>query len=62
MAQHRGMGVVGMKVFGLGALADVSGAALRYALALPLTTVLVGCSTLEQLEKDFAIAESFVPL
>ena len=62
MAQHRGVAVVGMKVFGLGALADVSGAALRYALALPLTTVLVGCSTMEQLEKDLAIAESFAPL
>jgi aryl-alcohol dehydrogenase-like predicted oxidoreductase len=62
VAQHRGVGVVGMKVFGLRALEHVADRALRYALALPLTTVIVGCSTMAQLEADLAVAEDFMPL
>ncbi len=62
VAQHRGVGVVGMKIFGLRALSHVAGRALRYALALPLTTVIVGCSTMEQLEADLAVAEDFQPM
>lgn len=62
MAQYRGVGVVGMKIFGLRTLAHVADRALRYALALPLTTVIVGCSTMEQLEADLAVAESFTPM
>ncbi len=62
VAQHMNVGVVGMKVVGLGALARVADRALRYALALPLTTVIVGCSTMEQLEADLAVAEGFEPM
>jgi aryl-alcohol dehydrogenase-like predicted oxidoreductase len=62
VAQHRGVGVVGMKVIGLRALEHVADRALRYALALPLTTVIVGCSTMAQLEADLAVAEEFTPL
>jgi aryl-alcohol dehydrogenase-like predicted oxidoreductase len=62
VTQYRGVGVVGMKIFGLRALAHVADRALRYALALPLTTVIVGCSTMEQLEADLAVAESFTPM
>jgi predicted aldo/keto reductase-like oxidoreductase len=62
VAQHHGVGVMGMKPIGRGNLAHVAGRALRYALALPLTTVEVGCSTVEQLEHDLEVAESFVPL
>ena len=62
VAQQRGIGVVGMKVLGLRKLAHVAERALRYALALPLTTVIVGCSTLGQLEADLAVAEGFVPM
>jgi len=36
--------------------------ALRYTLGLPVSTTIVGCSTLEELEKDLEIAENFVPL
>jgi hypothetical protein len=61
-AQQRGVGVVGMKVFAYKKLAHVADRALRYALALPLTTVIVGCSTLAQLEADLAVAESFTPM
>ena len=62
IAQHLGVGVVGMKVMGLGALAHLADSALRYALALPLSTVIVGCSTLQQLEADLSVAENFQPL
>ena len=62
VAQYRGVGVVGMKIFGLRTLAHVADRALRYALALPLTTVIVGCSTMEQLEADLAVTDSFAPM
>ncbi|MGQ9494494.1 MAG: aldo/keto reductase [Anaerolineae bacterium] len=61
-AQQQGVGVVGMKVFGYKVLARVAERALRYALALPLTTVIVGCSKMEELEADLAVAERFTPL
>ena len=61
-AQRHGVGVVGMKVFAYKALAHVADRALRYSLALPLTTVIVGCSTLAQLEADLAVAEGFTPM
>jgi predicted aldo/keto reductase-like oxidoreductase len=62
VAARRGIGVVGMKVFGYKKLAHVADRALRYALALPLTTVIAGCSTLAELEADLAVAESFRPM
>jgi len=61
-AQRLGVGVVGMKVFAYKVLSQVADRALRYALALPLTTVIVGCSTLAQLEADLEVAEQFVPM
>ena len=62
VAARHGVGIVGMKVFGLGRLAHLAGPALRYALGLPLTTIIVGCSTLTELEADLAVAENFAPL
>jgi len=62
VAQRLRVGVVGMKIFAYKALSHVAGRALRYALALPLTTVIVGCSTLAQLEADLEVAEHFTPL
>ncbi len=62
LAQRRGVGVVGMKILAYKVLGHVADRALRYALALPLTTVIVGCSTMAQLEADLAVAEGFVPL
>lgn len=60
-AQH-GVGVVGMKIFGYKKLAHVADRALQYALALPLTTVIAGCSTMPELEADLAVAENFTPM
>jgi aryl-alcohol dehydrogenase-like predicted oxidoreductase len=62
VAAQRTVGVVGMKIFGYKRLAHVADRALRYALALPLTTVIAGCSTMAELEADLAVAESFQPM
>jgi aryl-alcohol dehydrogenase-like predicted oxidoreductase len=62
VAARLGIGVVGMKVFGYKKLAHVADRALRYALALPLTTVIAGCSTMAELEADLAVAENFAPM
>jgi aryl-alcohol dehydrogenase-like predicted oxidoreductase len=62
VAAQKGVGVVGMKIFGYKKLAPVADRALRYALALPLTTVIAGCSTLAELEADLAVAEAFTPM
>ncbi len=61
-ANARGVATIGMKVFALGALARVADRALRYTLALPVSTVIVGCSQMEELEADVAVAESFQPM
>jgi len=62
VAALKGTGVVGMKIFGYKRLATVANRALRYALALPLTTVIAGCSTMAELEADLAVAENFKPM
>lgn len=62
VAAKMGIGVVGMKIFGYKKLAQFADRALRYALALPLTTVIAGCSTLAELEADLAVAETFTPM
>jgi predicted aldo/keto reductase-like oxidoreductase len=62
VAARKGVGVVGMKIFGYKKLAHVADRAQRYALGLPLTTVVAGCSTMAELEADLAVAESFTPM
>jgi predicted aldo/keto reductase-like oxidoreductase len=62
VAAQKAIGVVGMKIFGYKKLAHVADRALQYALGLPLTTVIAGCSTMAELEADLAVAESFEPM
>lgn len=62
VANARGVATVGMKVMGLGKLAHVYDKALRYALGLPLSTVIVGMESMEQLERNLTVAESYEPL
>ncbi len=62
VAARLDVGVVGMKIFGYKNLAHVADRALRYALALPLTTVIAGCSTMAELDADLAVAQSFTPM
>ena len=62
VANAHGVATVGMKVMGLGSLTHEPERALRYALGLPLSTVIVGMETMAQLEQNLAVAESFTPL
>jgi predicted aldo/keto reductase-like oxidoreductase len=62
VAREKNVGVIGMKIFAYNRLGHVADKALRYALGLPLTTVIVGCSKLSELEDDLAVAESFAPM
>ena len=62
VANARGVAVIGMKVMGLGVLAPFYEKALRYTLGLPISTAIVGMETMEQLEKNLAMAENFKPL
>ncbi|MHB1005678.1 MAG: aldo/keto reductase [Chloroflexota bacterium] len=62
VANAKGLGVVGMKVLGLSRLAPYYDRALRYAFALPTSTTIVGMESMDQLKRNLAIAENFVPL
>jgi len=61
-ANTRGVATIGMKVMGLGSLTHEPERALRYALGLPLSTVIVGMESMAQLEQNLAVAESFTPM
>ena len=62
VAKAREMATIGKKVLGLGSLTHEVDRSLRYAFGLPVSTVIVGMETMEQLEQNLAIAESFKPL
>ena len=62
VANARGVATIAMKVLGFGALAGHYKQALRYSMSLPVSTVIVGCSSMEQLTDDLAVAESFAPI
>jgi predicted aldo/keto reductase-like oxidoreductase len=57
------MGVVGMKALAAGRLLDVAPAAelLRYT-ASHADTVVVGCSTVEEVRANLAVASNFEPM
>ncbi len=61
-ANARGVATIGMKVLGLGRLTDAVEPSLRYAFGLPVSTVIVGMESMDQLEQNLAIAESFTPM
>jgi predicted aldo/keto reductase-like oxidoreductase len=62
LCQEKGTGVLVMKAIGDGYLYRSFEPALRYALGLPAACVVLGMNTMEQLEEDFRIAESFTPM
>lgn len=62
VARAKGIGIVAMKVLGLGSLTHEVERSLRYAFGLPVSTVIVGMETMAQLEQNLAIAESFTPM
>jgi hypothetical protein len=62
VANAKGIAVIGMKVMGLTALVPYYERALRYSLALPVSTTIVGMESMDQLKKNLAVAENFTPL
>lgn len=62
LARERGAGLIAMKAFADGFLYRSSEPALRYALALPVASVVVGANTLELLRKDIALARSWTAM
>ena len=62
VAHAKGVATIAMKVLGLGSLTHEVERSLRYAFALPVSTVIVGMETMAQLEQNLAIAESFTPM
>jgi aryl-alcohol dehydrogenase-like predicted oxidoreductase len=62
VANSRKVATIGMKTLGLGSLTHEVERSLRYAFSLPVSTVIVGMETMDQLEQNLAIAESFTPM
>jgi len=66
-AVKKKMGIIGMKIPARDRLLRPDGVstmkdAMGYALTLPVSTVIIGCKTVEQLEENIAIARNFKPL
>jgi hypothetical protein len=67
LANRKKMGVIGMKIPARDRLLRPDGVAtmkdaMGYTLTLPVSTVIIGCKTVEQLEENIAIAKNFTPL
>jgi aryl-alcohol dehydrogenase-like predicted oxidoreductase len=67
MANEKGLGIIGMKIPARGRMFREGGVtsmhdAMCYVLTLPVSTVIVGCDTVAQLEENIAIAQDFQPL
>jgi predicted aldo/keto reductase-like oxidoreductase len=62
LCRSAGTGVLAMKALADGYLYRSVEPALRYALSLPVAAVVLGMNSMEQLEQDFRIAESFRPM
>jgi len=67
LAKNKGMGIVGMKVYFRGLAAklpwfETMEPFFRFALSQPITTAVIGCDDVEQLEENVKLAGSFSPL
>jgi len=67
LAHERQLGVVGMKVYLRGLAARIPGFSgmdpfLRFALSQPVSTVIIGCDDLQQLEENVRFASAFQPM
>jgi len=66
-AQAKGMGILGMKSFSRGVSIKIFGpdsseTFLRFALSQPVSIIVVGCDTIEQLERNAKVAQTFRPM
>lgn len=67
LANKKGMGVIGMKIpardriFKPDGITAMKGP-MTYVLSLPVSTVIIGCKTVKQLEENVEIAKSFAPM
>ena len=65
-AAAKRMGIIGMKVPARGRLLDRAGLSMKdcldYVWSLPVSTVIVGCDSIAQLEQNVALARAFRPL
>ena len=67
LANKKQMGVIAMKIPARGRLFREGGITsmkdtMRYVMTLPVSTVIVGCDTVAQLEENVAIARDFTPM
>jgi predicted aldo/keto reductase-like oxidoreductase len=66
-AQEKGMGILGMKTLSRGVCIKIFGADsvenfLRFAMTQPISTAVIGCETIGQLEINVRISQSFQPM
>lgn len=66
-AVQKDMGIIAMKVYVRGRVTQIPGfdsveLLYRFALSHPVTTAIIGCETISQLEENVSYARSFVPL
>ena len=67
LANEREMGIIGMKVYFRGLATKIPGFKgmepyLRFALSQPISTVVIGCDNVDQLEENVNLARSFKSL
>ena len=67
VANRKGMGVIGMKIPARGRMFKEGGItsmkdAMHYVLSQPVSTVIIGCDTVEQLEENVRLAVTFKPM
>jgi aryl-alcohol dehydrogenase-like predicted oxidoreductase len=67
VAREREMGIVGMKVYLHGLASQLPGHTgmdpyLRFALSQPVSTIIIGCDDLMQLEENVRFARAFAPM
>jgi aryl-alcohol dehydrogenase-like predicted oxidoreductase len=67
LANEKNMGIIGMKIPARSRLFRAGGItamkdAMSYVLTLPVSTVIVGCDDVKQLEENISIAANFKPL
>ncbi|MBN2775214.1 MAG: aldo/keto reductase, partial [Prolixibacteraceae bacterium] len=58
----KGIGILGMKALADGYLYQSWRAGIRYALSLPITSLVLGINTMEYLKNDLSLANHFFPM